>query len=78
MICNICRVSFIEIAQGKFALLARLWHRKGRIYGSESNMKHGVNIWNKNFFPNDIKCKGKPSHKYGTILLQDWNQSHEN
>ena len=38
IVCNICRV--IEIARGKFALLARLWHRKSRIYGFESNMKH--------------------------------------
>ena len=44
VICNICKVTLIEISYGEFALLARLWHRKGRIYGSESNMKHGGNI----------------------------------
>ena len=39
VICNICRVTFMEIA-----LLAQLRHMKSRIYGFESNMKHGGNI----------------------------------
>ena len=59
MVFNICRVTFIEISERKFALLARLWHRKGRIYGSESNMRHGGNVWNLNLFPKRIKIKSK-------------------
>ena len=43
----------------EIALLGRLWHRKGRIYGYESNMKHGGNIWNTIVFPNSIKSEVK-------------------
>ena len=43
---------------------------KGKIYGFESNMEHGGNIWNKNFFPKIIKIEGRNSISIDNDPLQ--------